>query len=293
MERSADTQSAALLSLPINEVHRGEAHLHAEQHRRGATLCDPDFLSAVLTIANAALGTGLLGLPLAFRSAGVLGGTLITCALVVACAASLYIIMIRMGWAQAVDRDVKGFGALVRWGAGARTSWFVEVLVFVNCVGACIGYLVVLGDMLTPLLYGLLSRVAPSLPESSARVVVVTGSAIPCLLLSLLRRISALRYMAGVAIFACFFTTGLLVVQAIQQPCRPGDCLDGHGRRGWCTPAEARTDPSACSSADPTAGVSLWPRDVSSAISALPLILNALQVCDLPPSPITSLRACI
>ena len=178
MERSADTQSAALLAASINEAHRGDAaHVHGRRVHR-ATLCDPDFWTATLTIANAALGTGLLGLPLAFRNAGVVGGAVMTCALVVVCAASLYVIMTRMGWAQAIDRDVKGFGALVRWGAGARTSWFVEVLVFINCVGACIGYLVVLGDMITPLLLGPISHIAPSLHESSARIVIVVGERI-------------------------------------------------------------------------------------------------------------------
>ena len=115
---------AALLAASINEAHRGDAaHVHGRRVHR-ATLCDPDFWTATLTIANAALGTGLL-VSAAFRNAGVVGGAVMTCALVVVCAASLYVIMTRMGWAQAIDRDVKGFGALVRWGVGARLrgSW--------------------------------------------------------------------------------------------------------------------------------------------------------------------------
>ena len=95
----------------------------------------------------------------------------------------------------------------------------------------------------------------------------------------MLRRISALRFTAGVALFVCFFSAGLLTAQAVQHPCRPGDCYDGAGRNGWCSAAQAANASSAaaCYADRPTAGVSLWPESVSGLLRAFPLLMNAMQ----------------
>lgn len=177
-------------------------------------LClDGAFWTAVLTIANAALGAGLLSIPYAFAQAGLLVGMLLTLLLVGGACVSLCVIMATMGRAQAADPGVSSFGTLVEWSCGKSASWAVEVTVILNSFGSCVGYLVLLGDVLTPL-------VAPALPASvrgHARTLVVLGAAAACLLLCLLRRISYLRYSAGVAVFACIFTTSMLAVQALER----------------------------------------------------------------------------
>ena len=114
-------------------------------------LCDGSFWTAVLTISNAALGAGLLSVPYAFASAGIISGGLVTFLLIVACFASLSIIMALMARAQAADPLVISFGTLVEWGCGPVAAWGVELLVILNSFGACVGYVVLLGDVITPL----------------------------------------------------------------------------------------------------------------------------------------------
>jgi amino acid permease len=259
----------------VGEAANGEAT--PKLPSGGSILCDSSFWTAVLTITNTALGAGLLSVPFAFMSAGYAGGLIATALLVSVCCLALYAIMIRMSWAQELDSTVKGFGALVRWGAGVRTSWFVDTLVFLNCFGACIGYQVVLGDTLTPLIAGSLAKL-----PLSPRTILLLATAIPCLGLSLLRQISALKYTAGIAVFACFYTTGLLIERAYSDPCRSGDCWspqdEGMGEGlGWCTEAEAKVPNYNCSKDAPTRGVAPWPMGAVSLLTAIPLVLNGLQ----------------
>lgn len=257
------------------------AHVPSGAARRCGVLCDGGFWTAVLTISNAALGAGLLSVPYAIASAGWLTGGLATLVLVVLCFGSLCVIMGRMERAQAADPAVTSFGALVSWACGPAASWFVELLVILNSFGACVGYLVLLGDVLTPLLRGALHS-ALGTTDDQSRTLVVVGAAALCLLLCFLRRISALRYSAAVAIFACFFTCGMLVVKAVRAPCRLGDCEDELGRNGWCTAAQAANKSYSagglgCNAANPTAGVSAVPLGVGALLRAFPLLINAMQ----------------
>lgn len=236
---------------------------------------DAGFWTAVLTLCNAALGAGLLSLPYAVASAGLLVGSLSTCVLICASFASLCVIM---GLMAQAGPSVTSFGGLVRWGCGPAASNVVDGFVFLNSFGACVGYLVLLGDVVPPIVLDAVPA-AKSMSAGQLRAAAASVASLPCLLLSMLRRISALRFTAGVAVFACFFTAGLLTAQAVQHPCRPGDCYDGAGRNGWCTAAQAANASSAaaCYADRPTAGVSLWPESVSGLLRAFPLLMNAMQ----------------
>ncbi|EOD28417.1 vacuolar transporter [Emiliania huxleyi CCMP1516] len=222
---------------------------------------DAGFWTAVLTLCNAALGAGLLSLPYAVASAGLLVGSLSTCVLICASFASLCVIM---GLMAQAGPSVTSFGGLVRWGCGPAASNVVDGFVFLNSFGACVGYLVLLGDVVPPIVLDAVPA-AKSMSAGQLRAAAASVASLPCLLLSMLRRISALRFTAGVAVFACFFTAGLLTAQAVQHPCRPGDCYDGAGRNGWCTAAQAANASSAaaCYADRPTAGVSLWPESAA------------------------------
>lgn len=250
---------------------------------RSNVFADGSFWTAVLTIANAALGAGLLSIPYAIASAGLASGGAALLVLIIACCASLCIIMARMAVAQAADPSVTSFGALVAWGCGPLAAWFVELLVLTNSFGACIGYVVVLGDVITPLVYAPLQQLAPKLSAHNARIAVCCVAAVFCLLLSLLRRISALRYTAAVAVFACFYTAGMLIIKAALSPCTEGHCFDETSppRNGWCTREQALnatlSGSGACNAEAPQAGVSLWPVDAAAFFRALPIFMSALQ----------------
>ncbi len=264
-------------SATIDSINNNPVDSAAAEGRR-ALILDGGFWTAVLTISNAALGAGLLSVPYAFFSAGLLVGSLTTGVLILACFASLCVIMARMAKAQAADDAICSFGGLVGWGCGARASWLVEILVLLNSFGACVGYLVLLGDVLTPLLHAPLERWL-HLDGARARTAVVLGASLVALLLCLLRRISALRYSAAVAVFACFFVAGMLAAQASEHSCAPGDCADEVGRNGWCTRSQAASNATAgaCNAEAPLAGISAWPVSAAGLLRALPLLINAMQ----------------
>jgi amino acid permease len=283
---------AAIISSASREVHEREltqSLINVAQYGdaiqkpgKRSVLADGGFWTAVLTIANAALGAGLLSLPYAIASAGMLVGPISCLVLIVGCFVSLCVILGLMDRASSSGQAINTFGELVRWGCGPAASWGVELLVILNSFGADIGYLVLLGDVFTPLLEGALKD-AFGWTRDQARPLVVAGASLLCLLLSLLRRINMLRYSAGVAVFACFFTTGLLAAQAAEHPCRLGDCLDEATppRNGWCDAAQvANSSYTACNPESRAAGVSLWPLagvGLGALLRAFPLLVNAMQ----------------
>lgn len=241
---------------------------------------DGSFWTAVLTIVNAALGAGLLSVPFAFASSGFLTGAFAAVLLIGMSFLSLCIIMAYMMRAQAQDPQIVTFGALIGWGVGPRAAIFVDVLVFINGFGACIGYLVVLGDVFTPLAMPIFNQGhgAASHLKPLARTIVVGVGSIFCLLLCLLRRISALKYTAAVAVFACCFTLVVLVVQALEHPCKLGDCDDEVGRHGWCTASQYSNATFQCNpQVGPGVGLSAWPASVSALLGALPVFVFAMQ----------------
>lgn len=239
-----------------------------------AGLCNGDSIGAVLTLVNSALGAGVLAYPFAFMNAGMAMASLETFILGLLSYTALISIMHCMKSAQEADPACRSYGDLITFGLGKRVAKFVEGLIVVYAFGSCVGYLILLGDMLQPLL-----SANSSLDKPTSRLVVTCAACVGCFLLCLLRRITALKYSAGAAVAATFFTVGLLVYQAKAHPCQPGHCAD---ERGSC-------DPSVHDGCDPhhpardgwpvpgPPGVYSWPVAAADMMRSLPLIAFALQ----------------
>ena len=143
---------------------------------------------------------------------------------------------------------------------GARWAVTTEILLIAFEFGACWGYLVLLTDMIKPLVIKMLGCT-----DSVAVIYCMLGSGAVCYSLSLLRRVSALRYASGLACAATLFMVVMLVRQSLMHPCEPGDCDD------------ERDDPKSGWEHEGDRGVALGPRDFGSIAAALPLIAFALQ----------------
>jgi uncharacterized protein YneF (UPF0154 family) len=130
--------------------------------------CDGGFWTAVLTTANAALGAGVLAYPVAFRDAGIVGGSLLLLLFAVAASVGLCIVLQCMSRAQAVNPSVQDYTKIVSTAFGTKAELGVTVLILLYVFGACWGYLVLLADTITPLVL----KANPNLHETLIRTLV-------------------------------------------------------------------------------------------------------------------------
>ena len=245
---------------------------------RSRYFCDRDFYTGCLGLINAMLGAAVLAYPFAFLSAGIVGALICVCILGPLASAGVAVLLRSMRIASATDPSVRSFGSLVGAAFGPRLAGAVDALIVVYSFGTCIGYLILLGDVITPLVesaHPAWENAQPVFGADPLWRLVLCGSAVVCLLLSTLRTISALRYAAIAGVLATVFIVAMLVVQAAQSPCRLGHCDDECGRNGWCT--EEQAEESADGVCNGERGVSLWPLSASALLRSLPLFAFALQ----------------
>jgi amino acid permease len=97
--------------------------------------------ASVALLCNSAVGAGVLALPFALARAGLAGGLLL-CALFCACEAfTLYVL------AKFAERyGARTYGQLVRRALGRRSSALLSGSMFLLQFGACVAYLVIVGD---------------------------------------------------------------------------------------------------------------------------------------------------
>ena len=230
-------------------------------------LLDGRYWVGVLTLVNAMLGAGILAYPYAFMSAGMALAAGLSAVVGALSFCSLSVIMMTMAKANSNttrSAPVRSYGDLIRHGCGPRTASAVEVMICLYGLGANVGYLILLGDVVTPSLIA----AGVGVEEATLRLVVLLSSAAICALLCMLRNLSALKYAAAAAVLAVGFTVAMLIRQALLYPCEHGDCIDECGRPGWC---------DANSTTSSATGVYAAPPSVASVFQALPLIAFALQ----------------
>ena len=230
---------------------------------------DGDAVTASLSFVNAALGAGVLAYPFAFSAAGLVVAASTT--LFIGCLStfSLCIIMHSMQVARSrvlAASSVSSFGDLVREVLGPKGSTFLEVLIVGNGFGACVGYIEVIEDAADSVTSD--ARLSSfHISRKEFRLIALCVAALPCVGLSCLRSIEALKYSAAASVIAVFFVVGTLLYQAIENPCNPKACVDEHGAHGWD---------------EGSSGVALWPTltiaGLLRVLKALPLIAFALQM---------------
>ena len=120
---------------------------------------------------------------------------------------------------------VRSRGDLIRHGCGPRTS-AVEVMILYG-LGANVGYLILLGDVVTPSLIA----AGVGVEEATLRLVVLLSSAAICALLCMLRNLAALKYAAAAAV-TVGFTVAMLIRQAL--PVRARRLHRRVRPPGWC-----------------------------------------------------------
>lgn len=164
------------------------------------------FFSAVFNFAGSSLGAGILGLPYAFETSGIVMGTIY---LIVIYLLTVY--SLRILTATALKTGIYSYEGLGRSLFGKGGDYFCALVMFLKCIGACIAYVICVSDLWSAFLKD--DRITGYPATVSFRRVLTSVTFIVLMLpLSLPKRINSLRYvsLAGVT-FILYFVVCVII----------------------------------------------------------------------------------
>jgi len=186
--------------------------------------------SSSMTLANSAIGAGILSFPYAFKVAGVAAGITITLSLCMLMGFALQVI----ARCCATNPQLRSYGDVVRFyfeeRYGKRAVVTFDMLMIFYVFGACVGYLMIIYDMLHPVLQEVVSLEdaisAGSLVHSvlypdgfgqttlSRACLIGVPAGCFVLPLSLLRDISSLSISSTFAVIAVFYLSCVVLAKS-------------------------------------------------------------------------------
>ncbi|KPI87586.1 putative Transmembrane amino acid transporter [Leptomonas seymouri] len=167
------------------------------------------FSSGVFNLAGSSLGAGILGLPYAFDTSGVVMGTLL---LIIIFLMTVY--TVRLLAIVYEKTGIRSYELTARYLFGRGGDIFTAVIMFLKCIGACIAYVICVGDLWHAFLQD--ERIKSYYQTVSFQRVLTSITFLVLMLpLSLPRKINSLRYISlfGV-IFIVYFVLCAIVHSA-------------------------------------------------------------------------------
>eukprot|EP01112_Ceratiomyxa_fruticulosa_P007986 TRINITY_DN2072_c0_g1_i1.p1 TRINITY_DN2072_c0_g1~~TRINITY_DN2072_c0_g1_i1.p1 ORF type:complete len:434 (-),score=36.14 TRINITY_DN2072_c0_g1_i1:68-1369(-) len=163
-------------------------------------------IGSSLNLACSAIGVGILSLPFTVRNLGILFGVLAFIFVAIITYVSLYYLV-----ESAVLSNTRSYqdAALVSYGL-----WCNLLIALVICIGqwgACVGSVVIIGDVFTPAM----ELILPHVDFLHDRNIVVLFSLIIILPLSLPREFNTLRFGSSIAVFSHIYIVLLVVVNSM------------------------------------------------------------------------------
>ena len=162
-------------------------------------------LTSTVNLTNTIVGGGMLALPFAFKSAGLLLGMLMLAAVIVTTDFS-----VRLLHDAGVRTRRPLFRPLTERTLGPRVVPFVQICIILQSYGTCIGYYVIIADMVQPLLAEILS---PDSPFASRTFVGLVSLAVTAPLVCL-SSLAALRHTSLAAVGAIAFLVAAVATRA-------------------------------------------------------------------------------
>lgn len=198
---SADEETPLSLSPAPRASTDNEEEVEVLKKERSPWL---DLASGTLNLVNTIIGGGLLALPFAVKSCGVVLGIGLIVAFFFM---SVYTGRLIVRCAMPPINGGLSYAALARASFGHRGEILVEVFIILFTLGAIVGYLVILGDVLTPYI-NLLFAI-------DRRLVVLFFGLFICFPLSTLRKMSMLRFTSFAGLFFIVYLVILISVSSI------------------------------------------------------------------------------
>lgn len=167
------------------------------------------FLSGVFNLSGSSLGAGILALPTAFNSSGIIMGTIYLIVIFL-----LTVFSVRLLAMTAKKTGIRSYEMMARQLFGRGGDIFTAVIMFVKCFGACIAYVICVGDLWSAFLKDpRVTGYATTL--SFQRVLTVITFVFLMLPLSLPKKINSLRYVSLIGVtFIVFFVICVVVHSA-------------------------------------------------------------------------------
>lgn len=173
-------------------------------------------LANVYTLASATLGAGIVSVPTGFYQSGIIVSSVL---LFVVYLCTVYSIRL-----LAIAKDQTGlrsYEEMARGLLGRGWDYFTAGLMFFFCWGTCIGYVISVGDLLTPILAedgqdGFLQS------DTCKRLITSAVWLLGMFTLSLPKEINSLRYASVVGVMMIVFFVICMIVHSAQNGLRHG-----------------------------------------------------------------------
>lgn len=165
--------------------------------------------ATIFNMASTAIGAGILGLPDAFNNTGYI------MALVYLIAITAETVYSTVLLAQAAEiSGLKTYEKMADALLFRRADILVAVIRFVHCFGACVGYVVTVGDLLTPILMPKDGEAVTFWRDENKGVRVMQVLIWACLMVPCVipRQVSALRYISTAGILFIFYFVLVVVI---------------------------------------------------------------------------------
>ncbi|KAG5504906.1 hypothetical protein JKF63_04352 [Porcisia hertigi] len=175
----------------------------------GRVLPSGGLWSGVFNLAASSLGAGILGLPYAFQTSGILMGTIHLTVIYL-----LTVYSVRLLAIVYTKTGIRSYELTARYVFGRGGDIFVAIIMFVKCIGACVAYVICINDLWSSFLSD--HRVEGYYRSLSFQRVLTTVTFLLLMLpLSLPRQINSLRYVSlfGV-VFVLFFVACVIAHSA-------------------------------------------------------------------------------
>jgi len=198
-------------------LNRAEC-IESESVEKETLIGNGTILSSTVVLASSAIGAGILSFPYAFCRAGMITALIVLVTITILTHFALCAIGRSM---QVVQRDsphVSSYDELVQAILGPSAAIIMELVIIFYMLGACVGFLTIIGDMLEPLLTSdtegwLAASTVEAFGGSHGvrRSVLLTAAIGLCFPLSLLRSLNALRFASILSISSVCYLVVLLI----------------------------------------------------------------------------------
>eukprot|EP00035_Acanthoeca_spectabilis_P025306 m.457829 g.457829 ORF g.457829 m.457829 type:complete len:484 (+) comp21356_c0_seq1:80-1531(+) len=188
----------------------GNAPLFQDGENVDASLVTASVFSSFINLTNTVVGAGVLALPFAFKSTGVVLGIIVLFGVY-----SLIILSIELLVASSKHSQVKSYRGISEAAMGKYGNWLTQGAVFLSTFGAMTSYLIIIGDMMGPLIGFWMGGTNDDYCSIYARrQFPITVSLLIVVPLTMLRNIDSLRYTSGIAVCAVLYLLMVVVFKS-------------------------------------------------------------------------------
>lgn len=173
----------------------------------------------VYNLASATLGAGIVSVPSGFHQSGIVVSVVL---LAVVCACTIYSIRL-LGKAK-LKTGLRSYEEMARGMLGRGWDYFTAFLMFIFCWGVCVGYVISVGDLLSPMLDGENTN-AFLKTANGHRILVGLIWLVGMFTLSLPKEINSLRYASVVGVSFVIFVI-CMIIHSAQNGLRHGVSKD-------------------------------------------------------------------